>query len=82
MVSKVEFYYHKKQGNRLEDQEKRESLQVERVNAHEDTIDVVIMVITKSLANDQSHCKTFPHNWSISEIHWDYLHDSFFWLML
>ena len=29
---------------------------------------MVIIIITEILANDQSHCKIFPHNWSISEI--------------
>ena len=32
-----------------------------RVNTHDAVVDVVIMVITESLTNDQSH-------WSISEI--------------
>ena len=59
MVSEVEFYYHKKKGDQLEDQENRESLRVRRVNAHDSVVNVVIMVITESLVNDQSH-------WSIS----------------
>ena len=29
---------------------------------------MVIMVIIETHANGQSHCKIFPHNWSISEI--------------
>ena len=55
MILEVELYYLKKQGDQLKDQEKRESLQVERVNAHNAVVDVVIMVITESLTNDQSH---------------------------
>ena len=61
MISEVEFYYHQKQGDQLEDQEKRDSLRVEKVNTYDVVVDVVIMVITESLENDQYH-------WSISEI--------------